>query len=189
MMTTGTTCRARCRFARSALRYKYRRARGTRGGLLELPLQQAHREVTPLNAGQGRTPNAKRRTLGSSSSTSTTSPRMERGTSTTTNGERGAHNPQQYHPGKTRDRPCSEPGFLPVYEQGGSTPGMRTRVSKPRDIPGKAHIPGFSWLLDHRYRRQATGRGDRPGIRPGMWACACARKSKSYSQPRFTIKA
>ena len=75
-------------------------------------------------------------------------------------------NPQQYHPGKTRDRPCSEPGFSPGMDRRRFTPGMRTRVSKPRDIPGKAHIPGFSWLLDYRYRRRGTARGDRPGIRP-----------------------
>ena len=93
----------------------------------------------------------------------------------------------------TREKPgighVANPGCNPGMNRRRSTPGMRTRVSKPRDIPGKAHIPGFSWLLDHRYRRQATARGDRPGIRPGMWACACAHKSKSYSQPRFTMKA
>ena len=85
----------------------------------------------------------------------------------------------------------ANPGFYPCMYRGGPHPGCEPGFRNPGIYQGRpiSHIPGFSWLLDHRYRRQATGRGDRPGIRPGMWACACARKSKSYSQPRFTIKA
>ena len=127
---------------------------------------------------------------------------------------RGNHNP-----GFDRGNFCPFPGaYLGSHTPGipgisgstwehthpGAYPGIGTRVFpggrwEPRNNPGqnlgKTRVLGLSrvfpgwccWGL--RYRRQATARGDRPGIRPGMWACACARKSKSYSQPRFTIKA
>ena len=43
------------------------------------------------------------------------------------------YNPQQYNPGKTRDRPCSKPGFFPGYEQG----GVHTRDANPGfETPG-----------------------------------------------------
>ena len=44
---------------------------------------------------------------------------------------------QQYHPGKTRDRACSEPGFFPGGGQTAVTPGMRTRVSNPGIYQGR----------------------------------------------------
>ena len=66
---------------------------------------------------------------------------------------------------------------------------MRTRVSKPgiyQGRPTSRAFLGFWTTATVAVARHAEiGRAfDRqPGI------CACARKSKSYSQPRFTMKA
>ena len=98
----------------------------------------------------------------------------------------------------TREKPgighVANPGCNPGRNrgEGGSTPGMRTRVSNPGIYQGRPISRAFLgfWTMfwtTATVARPATARGDRPGIRPGI--CACARKSKSYSQPRFTMKA
>ena len=68
---------------------------------------------------------------------------------------------------------------------------MRTRVSKPGIYQGRpisrAFLGFWTTATVARPRHAEIGRAfDRAC---GMWACACARKSKSYSQPRFTMKA
>ena len=66
---------------------------------------------------------------------------------------------------------------------------MRTRVSNPGIYQGRpisrAFLGFWTTATVAVARHAEIGRAfDR---RPGI--CACARKSKSYSQPRFTIKA
>ena len=65
---------------------------------------------------------------------------------------------------------------------------MRTRVSKPGIYQGRpisrAFLGFWTTATVAVARHAEIGRAfDR---RPGI--CACARKSKSYSQPRFTMK-
>ena len=75
-----------------------------------------------------------------------------------------AHNPQQYHPGKTRDRACSEPGFFPGGGQTAVTPGMRTRVSNPGIYQGRPISRAFQ---PHNTTREKPGKGQEPGFFPG----------------------